>query len=241
MKLKTTPLAALAALAMIGTASAVTTVTYSYYTATSSADTSWVSPTGSTSVTAVNFGGGETTFGGVTWLTGNPGNGSYNNASTIQMWNTAPYEAWANNASVFYSGGPNLLNDGSWSATQQNGVNFQIDLNGFTVGQAYLVQFVFADTRAIYGQTVAIDNYSTNISASADSVAQQFAYADGRFSVITASFTPGAGDTNFSFRALTDEGTGTQINGIQVLTIPEPSAAFLGGLGMLVLLRRRRA
>jgi MYXO-CTERM domain-containing protein len=33
---------------------------------------------------------------------------------------------------------------------------------------------------------------------------------------------------------------GTLVDNIQVSTIPEPSAALLGGLGLLALLRRRR-
>ena len=66
-------------------------LSYSYYTATSSTDTSWVSPTGSTSVKAVNFGSAaDTTFGGVTWLTSNRdggpwGGGTYNEAGPIDL------------------------------------------------------------------------------------------------------------------------------------------------------------
>ena len=59
--------------------------------------------------------------------------------------------------------------------------------------------------------------------------------------MVTARFTPSAGDTNFSFRPLINGGSlGLQVNAVQVLTIPEPSAALLGGLGLLALLRRRR-
>ena len=241
MKLTIT-LFALAAFTFVGSAYAATTVSYTTYTATSSTDTSWVSPVGSTSVKAVNFGGEETTYGGVTWLTGNPSLGTYNDASTIQMYFSAPNVAWGNNASSeFYSGGPSLLASGVWSAPTGSGnVPFQLDMAGFTVGQAYQVQFILADTRDLYGQTVSIQNYSANISASAPSPTIDFSYADGRYAVITASFTPGVGDTTFTFRPMTDGGTGMQLNAVQVLAVPEPSTALLGALGMLALLRRRR-
>jgi hypothetical protein len=223
---------------------AVTSITYTNYTATSINDASWVNQNGYVSVTAVNFGGSETNFGGVTWLAGIStapfGAGTYNVASSIDMIYSAPNQAWASNASVFASGANALLNDGAWSAASQNGVPFRIDLSGFTVGQQYMVQFILADTRGDFnGRTVGIDGFSANI-ADQDSVNFQYAFTDGRFAVITASFI--AGSSDFSFMTTTSDGiSGQQINAIQVLTVPEPSAALLGCVGVFALLRRRRA
>jgi fibronectin-binding autotransporter adhesin len=52
------------------------------------------------------------------------------------------------------------------------------------------------------------------------------------FNIALLGFTPTGGLT------LTDTGTSIVLNGVSV--IPEPSAALLGGLGLLLLLRRRR-
>ena len=239
MKRKTSILAALATLGLVVSASATTTISYTYYTATGSSDTSWVSPTGSTSVKAVNFGGAETIFGGVTWLAGNQGGETFNAVAPISMYFSAPSAAWGSNHPDYYNDGTPLLEEGAWSALQSGTVDFRIDMNGFTVGQEYLVQFLLVDSRTQFvGRTVTIDGYSANI-ATQDSAAYQFAFGDSKYAVVTARFTPAAGDTDFAFRAL-NSGYGTQINGVQVLTIPEPSAALLGGLGMLALLRRRR-
>ena len=233
MKLKTTTLAALAALAMAGAASAATTISYTYQTISDITSTSWVIPTGATPVTAVNFGsGGTTNWGGASWVNGfnafpTPG------PISVDFSGTTRYDAY-----YPYSGNATgILNEGMYGDSSKT-----LELSGFTVGQEYLVQFVLADTRGggLEGRTITIDGTSANI-ASEDSSAYTFAYASGNFAVVTARFTPATGDTAFSFSPLVDGGTnGTQMNGLNIMTIPEPSAALLGGLGMLCLLRRRR-
>lgn len=244
MKPKPKHIAALAALALAGSATAATTISYSYETIANSTTTSWVVPAGATSIKAMNMGsGGSTSFGGVTWLTTNAINESYNDAAPVAMYFSAPGQAWGTRYDGFYNAqAPNgILWEGTYSELNQSGTDFRVDLNNFTVGQEYLVQFVVADTRAgEVGRTIAIDGYSANI-ASQDSSAIQYAYDDGKFAVITARFTPAAGDTDFAFRPLVNGGAnGLQVNAIQVLTIPEPSTVLLGGLSMLTLLRRRR-
>lgn len=65
------------------------------------------------------------------------------------------------------------------------------------------------------------------------------AVADGLFTSFTGLTTDGSG--NLIIR-VTDTSVGTNpiINGALLTAVPEPSAAVLGGLGMLALLRRRR-
>lgn len=242
MKPKPKHIAALAALALAGSATAATTISYSYETIANSTDTSWVVPAGATSIKAMNMGsGGSTSFGGVTWLTTNAIGSSFNDAAPIRMYFSAPGQAWGTRYDGFYAGDNSILWEGTYSNLQANAVDFRVELHDFTVGQEYLVQFVVADTRAgEAGRTITIDGYSSNIE-SEDSSAYTYAYTDGQFAVVTARFTPAPGDTSFEFRPLVESGTaGLQVNAIHVLTIPEPSAALLGSLGMLALMRRRR-
>jgi hypothetical protein len=239
MKLKTTTLAALAALAMAGSASAAATVSYSSYTATGSTDTSWVNVSGYDSIVAGNAGGASTTFGGVTWGAMTSGNLETSaNGVTINI--SAPSVAWALTTSGFYSGGPDLLNNGAYSETlQASGVDYTINLSGFTVGKEYKVQFVLADSRDNSGHATIL---AKGANVTGDSTRTRYSYTDGQFAVITAFFTADAATAQFQpgQRWGDDVPNSTFISGVQVLAIPEPSAALLGGLGMLCLLRRRR-
>ncbi|MCX6972434.1 MAG: hypothetical protein NTV93_20115 [Verrucomicrobia bacterium] len=224
MKLKHIHLAAFAALAFVGSAPAETKITYSFYTATSDTDTSWVRPEGTTSVKAMNFGSGApmTSFGGVNWLTTNADLGqSANTASPISMKFSTSGEAYASNYGNYYSEDRSgILNTGSWCRIQGVDIDCTLVLSGFTVGQEYLVQFVLADTRVdAEGRMVAINGYSDNI-AGQDSPEYAFAYPDGQFLVVTARFTPAPGDTAFSFRPLIAIDKELQLNALQVLTVP---------------------
>lgn len=236
MKSKSIRLSVLSLIAMASISHAATVISYSYYTASGSSDTSWVNPVGSTSVKAVNFGGGETTFGGVTWLAGNQGGATYNTAAPHGVWFSAPSAAWALNHPDFYNDGTALLEEGAWtSSLTASGVDYRLDISGFTLGQEYLVQFVIADSRWD-GGTFQIDGYSSNIS-NQDSTSISYAHTDGKFAVITARFI--ANESDYSFRPI-NNGSSLQLNGLQILTIPETSTTLLGGLGALALLRRRR-
>jgi hypothetical protein len=237
MKFKKLSIAAIAIAALATTSQAATVISYSYYTASGSNDTSWVNPIGSTSVKAVNFGGAETSFGGVTWRIGNQSGGTYNDTAPIRMYFSSPGKAWANTHNDFYNDGTALLEDGGWTSSLSNdGVDYQLEMYGLTVGQEYLVQFIVADSRVdSTGRTMQIDGFSSNISGQ-DSTTYQYAYGDSRYAVVTARFV--ANEQDFSFRPLA--GGTMQLNGLQVLTIPETSTSLLGGLSALALLRRRR-
>jgi hypothetical protein len=70
---------------------------------------------------------------------------------------------------------------------------------------------------------------------------------DTPYTVLSTTQTFGSGDIdNFGFTNRVTVGSlgreaYFQNGSLQVIVIPEPSAALLGGLGMLALLRRRRA
>jgi hypothetical protein len=231
MKRNRNPIAALAALAMAGSATAATTISYTYQTISDLSATSWVVPAGATPVTAVNFGsGGTTNWAGVAWTNGFT---LPNNDGVIDVGfaGAIRYDGYHSNT----GGASQMLWEGSYSGTSN-----PLVLDGFSVGQEYLVQFVLADTRGggVEGRTITIDGTSANI-ASQDSSAYTFAYSSGNFAVVTARFV--ANESSFSFAPLVNGGdAGVQINALNILTIPEPSAALLGGLGFLALLRRRR-
>lgn len=230
MKLRPLPIALCLALASAVAASAATTISYSYQVISDLSDSSWVIPPGGSAVTAVNFGsGGTTNWGGAAWTQGFtlPNN---DGVIDVDFANTFRFDGF-HNASA--AGG--LLWEGRYGDS-----SVTLDLNGFTVGQEYLVQFVVADNRPdnwAIGRTITIDGVSANI-ASQDSSPLQYAYGDGRYAVVTARFV--ANESSFSFAPRVNNNSETQLNALNIVVIPEPSAALLGGMGVLALLRRRR-
>lgn len=59
--------------------------------------------------------------------------------------------------------------------------------------------------------------------------------------VVTDSFTLTSANTFYMDFSVNEAGTSTRMDNLVITTVPEPSAALLGGLGLLGLLRRRRA
>lgn len=53
-------------------------------------------------------------------------------------------------------------------------------------------------------------------------------------------FSTSGGTLTYTIDYVSGGGAAATLNGMQITTIPEPSAALLGGLGLLILLRRRR-
>jgi hypothetical protein len=224
--------AAIAAVAILGLASraqAAAPVTYSTYTVTSSSDTNWLTVPSTLEITAFNVGApntSSTTYGGTTWLGSSGGSGEpLNTSGTIGYVYHQPSVAWASKASGFYSGGPDLLNYGAYWAFNDNG---QVDLTGFTIGNTYLVQFVFADTR-YDGGTMIVKGIS---GVTGDSASTTYSYTDGKYLVVNAQFT--ADTANTTWKPSVSGGAGEQLNGIRVLeVIPEPSTLTLVGFGLL--------
>ena len=121
--------------------------------------------------------------------------------------------------------------NGSWP-----GGDATITFTGLTIGQEYLLQYWVADYRG-YGN----DRALTLTGGTNTSGALRFLDSDNTYGIhgsyVIGTFTADA--TSQSIIANANEST--MMNAAQLRVIPEPSAALLGGLGMLALLRRRRA
>ena len=98
-----------------------------------------------------------------------------------------------------------------------------ITLSGLTLGTQYQIQF-FADSTGNNSQTI-------SGSGNMDSRNGQF---------VTGTFTADVGSQVLTVTRATGSTQFAVANGLTVGTIPEPSAALLGGLGLVGLLRRRR-
>jgi hypothetical protein len=114
-------------------------------------------------------------------------------------------------------------------------------LNGLTVGQQYELQFWVADYRQFPPNTYA---RSLTLTAGNTSGALTYLQTDGsglNLGSISGSYILGTFTADNSLQTITiTAGDSVQLNALQLRAIPEPSAALLGGLGMLALLRRRR-
>lgn len=205
------------------------------YIASGFADTSWVVTTAG--VASANFGGADTTYGGVNWegntTNGHPASETYVTVGSYSMYHSVPGSAWASNIIGFYPTNPatSLFQDG----TSISGGS--IDINGLVTGQQYLAKFIFADSRsASAGSLMNVTSTSGNIGSTGPT---QYAYASGQYLVVTATWTAdGFGD---SFIPTINGGSASILNAIQIIAVPEPSAITLVGcLGILGLIRRRR-
>ncbi len=120
---------------------------------------------------------------------------------------------------------------------------YTIDLTGLDAGKSYELQFLFGDPRTgfPYSRTVTVsDNLAPTPNTATATVSYGSSAAGDEFAMLTAVVS---GSTSFQFISpITGPGTGGPLlSGLVVQSIPEPSAALLGGFGLLALLRRRRA
>lgn len=122
-------------------------------------------------------------------------------------------------------------NYGNWAIGAPHPTQFQAVISGFhdganmfftaaglEAGTQYKVQFFNFNTR----------NGAATITSGGNSVTIQNQYVIGSFIADSAS-------------QIFNISNGGGINAVQIRTIPEPSAALVGGLGLLAMLRRRRA
>lgn len=119
-----------------------------------------------------------------------------------------------------------LIDGTRWAGDASGTTTITANLSGLILGNEYTVRVWVADLRGDQPQ----DRINTIDSVFVDN-------STGGF--MTGTFTADGLTQSFDILGTNPTGsTGAQINAMQV--IPEPSAALLGGLGMLALLRRRR-
>jgi hypothetical protein len=127
----------------------------------------------------------------------------------------------------------------SQTGTYGTNVASTVNLTGLTTGYTYRVQALVYDGRSeVSGRTVNFDGINQGV------------YANGVYNVtwgngllVTGTFVADAATQNFTIEAFSGATSkGGQLNALALFqtAVPEPSAALLGGLGMLALLRRRR-
>lgn len=199
-------------------------VTFSTYTATGSGDTTWVLTSPSTA--SVNFGGDDVaSFGSVAWegtrTNGHHPGETYAAVGGYVIYYSEPGVAWGNVAQgTYYPTDPSasVLNDGAWRPSSG-----QIDINGLVVGREYTAKLIFADSRGGVGaRQVTVSAVSGNTGSSG---AVQYAYEDGRYLVVTATWT--ADTTSLTLIPEVSGGAGTQINAVQVMQNPLPPGGDL--------------
>jgi len=236
MKLKTISLAALAAITLAGSASAATITWGAATTIANSTDVS----TNGTQVFGRNIAvespsdpnaivnGANFAWNNPGWTVGFSELGFPNTfgmtVPTLSGLDAANYQA--------------ILSSGREAYPTPSG---SFTFSNLVMNQQYELQVWVADYRAF------TNNRTETITAAGDSASPSLTYLDsdgpihGQF--IIGTFTAdNTGSITFTLNGSSvDPNPTAMYNALQLRAIPEPSAALLGGIGMLALLRRRRA
>lgn len=181
---------------------------------------------------AENTGGSALTFDGINFTAG--------------LAATNYFAPGGGNAAAFYvSGGTNnLAHTGTFANNVTPVATMTLGEGGvgptFEIGQIYRLQFLLIDSRAAQaGRTVNFDGVSQG------SFANRAGDNLGDGLLVTGVFTADATSQalNIDVRENVSPfiSKGGFFNAMIISEIPEPSSALLGGLGLLALLRRRRA
>lgn len=205
-----------AAAALMGSASAATIVASTVTSTTSIINTSG---TGGSVVSAANFGEAAVTVNGILHGAGS--------AAGANLTHNLTFEGDFRNGQTGHGGVLETLFSGIAGA---NGITMSV--SGLTVGREYLYQ---AYWEGVPGQTLVVTIEGDSISNVADAalgvlISYQFTATDTILNIFMDRDDATGGDPN------------NWLSGYSLqTTVPEPSAALLGGLGLLALLRRRRS
>lgn len=243
MKYHITSIASLAAIALAGSASAANIAWGSVSAINSSADVS----TNGTLVMAIrassaDYGGSygnSNTVNGVLFDSINP----TQNGVTFDISGFVSYDP--NSYVVGAAGTPGTLESayqqmltGAWFGDTSPAA---FTLSGLTVGQEYELQVWVADYRQFPPNTY---NRSQTLTAGNTSGSLTYLQTNGSgisLGAVSGSYIIGTFTADTSTQSITlNANSSTQLNALQLRAIPEPSAALLGGLGLLALARRRR-
>lgn len=172
------------------------------------------------------------------------GGGVLNTNPTNLAWTTGNFVLDGDSISVTFGNG---FNGGSFGNPTiglfQNYIHSgsSISLSGLDITKLYSIVLYSADaTGQGASWTLATGTYGGASMTRISTGSQTSTFVEGENYVRFDNITSSAGGA-ISFN-LANDGSGAPIfNAFEIAVVPEPSAALLGGLGALALLRRRRA